>query len=147
MNSSAASWWVFRPFYSRNNGWSCYSSNIWAHNWQIIYNETSIKVQWIEWSLYKQITSLWQPGYFVPEGSIVLIYCSFCLSSLNVCHHFSPFLCDYSDQQDPFNRAPLTPDMLKPDGDLKDKIMKWKQKQLAKNWFADSCVQMANSHF
>lgn len=35
----------------------------------------------------------------------------------------------YSDQTDPFNRAPLTPDMLISDIKLKDKIQQWKKEQ------------------
>ena len=38
-------------------------------------------------------------------------------------------LSPYSDQTDPFNRAPLTADMLTPASDLKIKIEQWKSEQ------------------
>ncbi len=44
-------------------------------------------------------------------------------------HLCGGFLVAYSDQTDPFNRAPLTPDMLISDIKLKDKIQQWKKEQ------------------
>lgn len=35
-----------------------------------------------------------------------------------------------SDQQDPFNRAPLTADMLESNKELQDRIMAWKQERM-----------------
>jgi hypothetical protein len=45
------------------------------------------------------------------------------------CIYVVVFLVAYSDQTDPFNRAPLTPDMLISDIKLKDKIQQWKKEQ------------------
>lgn len=46
-----------------------------------------------------------------------------------VCNIIMTFIAAYSDQTDPFNRAPLTPDMLMVDTELKDKIQQWKIEQ------------------
>ena len=46
-------------------------------------------------------------------------------------HHYSDalhLLC--SDQCDPFNREPLTADMLRPDAELQQKIREWKTQAL-----------------
>lgn len=49
--------------------------------------------------------------------------------SVRACTCSTMFLVTYSDQTDPFNRAPLTPDMLISDLKLKATIQQWKQEQ------------------
>lgn len=91
---------VPRPSHSRDDVGSCEASDLWKGHGQAKHHQASFEV-------------------------LILLYMEY-----NSGMHVNDYLLSpYSDQTDPFNRAPLTADMLTPASDLKTKIERWKSEQ------------------
>lgn len=105
--------WVLGSNYVYSDARSCSSPFLQCHSWPLNYSKAPPQVGYF-------LLSTEIPSRLYQVGNICIHLTCFCALFL---------LCPpCSDQTDPFNRSPLTMDQIRPNEELKQKILQWLDK-------------------